>query len=142
MTGRVEGIDALLRTFQRLTNSVPEAVQQQALEEGAEIIAREARRLVPVGSGNLRDSIVVSGRALGGAFKMDNSIEGGGVTVYVGPRTGGGGPDGFYGHMVEFGTINMAAHPFMRPAIDNTRAEVQRRIGDELWAPIEKAARG
>lgn len=141
MTDRVEGLDALLRTFQRLTNSVPESVQRRALEEGAEIIANEARRLVPVDSGNLRDSIAVSDRPLGGAFKMDRTLEGGGVTVYVGP-TRGGDPDGYYGHMVEFGTIAMAAHPFMRPAFDNTRAEVQRRIGDELWAPIERAAKG
>jgi len=42
--------------------------------------------------------------------------------------------------MVEFGTIHMAAHPFMRPALDDTREEVQRAIGQSLWADIKKAA--
>jgi HK97 gp10 family phage protein len=38
----------------------------------------------------------------------------GGMTVYVGPAS----PDGFYGHMIEFGTVNAPAYPFMRPAFD------------------------
>lgn len=137
----VEGLPALLRAFQRITNSVPDDVQRRALREGGKIVADMARSLVHVRSGNLRDSIIVSDRALGGAFKMDTSIEGGGISVLVGPRSGGS-PNGFYGHMEEFGTIDTPAHPFMTPAFDYTRAEVQQRIGDGLWEPIRRAAKG
>lgn len=142
MSEKVEGLDKVLRALQRISNSVPEAVQIRALKEAGEIVAAEARLLVPVASGNLRDSIIVSDRGLGGAFSMDSELEGGGVKVFIGPRTGRGGPDGFYGHMVEFGTINMPAQPFMRPAFDRTRSAVQKRLGDALWEPIEKAAKG
>lgn len=124
----------------RLTNSVPEHLQKQVLHDAAKIVADEARRLVPIDSGNLRDSITVSETAFGGAFKMNMALESAGLKVFIGPSTGGS-PDGFYGHMVEFGTVHMTAQPFMRPAFDHTRAEVQKRLGDDLRAAVIAAAK-
>lgn len=118
------------------------APQKKALADAAEIIADEARMLVPVDSGNLRDSITVSDVRLGGAFKMDSTLGADGVQVFVGPRTGGGSPDGFYGHMVEFGTVKMAAQPFMRPAFDHTQGQVRSRLANELEKQVYKAAKG
>lgn len=132
MRVKLTGLKALQQTIQRIANAVPEHVQRQALLNAGEIVADEAKRLVSVRTGNLRDSILVSDQGVGGA------LEGGGITVFIGPATG----DGFYGHMVEFGTVHMAAEPFMRPAFDNTRAEVQQRLGDDLWRPLELAAEG
>lgn len=51
------------------------------------------------------------------------------VTVVVGPRTKGrfgGVRSGFYGMFLEFGTKNIKARPFMRPAWDAKKSEVIR----------------
>jgi len=99
------------------------------------VIAAEARRLAPVDSGTLRDSIGVAATAANGGGL---AIGRGGVAVYVGPR----GADAFYAHMVEFGTVDMAAHPFMRPAFDNVGREASRVIAETLGREIERAAKG
>lgn len=139
MAVKLSGFRELDRTLHNIGQSVKDG-QRAAVMKAAEIVADEARRLVPVLTGNLRDSIVVSERQLGGAFSMDRRVRGVSHSVYVGPRTGGP-HDGFYGHMVEFGTVNAAAHPFMRPAFDNTRGEVLKLISEQFWDSIVKGAR-
>lgn len=141
-TVRIDGLENLDRKLAKLAKALPETVQKAALAEGGEIIASEARLLVPVDSGNLRDSITVSDERLGGAFKMDSGLGSRSVQVFIGPRTRGGRPDGFYGHMVEFGTVKMAAQPFMRPAFDSTEGQVRSRIASELQMQVSKAIKG
>lgn len=129
------------RTFDRLIAAAGPAERLAAAMAGAEVVADEARRLVPLLSGNLRDSIIVSARAIGGSAGSATVALGGGVTtVFVGPSSGGSA-DGFYGHMIEFGTFTAAAHPFMTPAIENKRGEAQRVMLDHLWSGIVRAAR-
>lgn len=111
----------------------------RALRAGGEIIADEARRLVPIDSGELRESIQVGGDGLNSSRQ---EVRQGRAVISVGPRQGPGYPDGFYAHMVEFGTVKMAAEPFMRPAVDNTRDEVDEAIADVLAGEIVKQARG
>lgn len=130
------GVREMDQRFDRIEKSVRRR-QTQIAEQAAEIVAEEARRLVPVLTGELRDSIIVSATRLGGAFKMDMRTDGV-VRFYVGPKKGGGHPDGFYGHMVEFGTINAGPHPFMRPAFDNTRGQVLKFMAAETWKSIVK----
>jgi len=119
----VSGFKLLDRQLAKLGTGFGSNSMRNALHDAAELVAAEAKRLVPVRSGNLRDSIIVS-------FKPANfaQIEGRGLglTIYVGPEQGKGTPhNGFYGHMVEFGTIHSAAHPFMRPAVANTRPQAE-----------------
>lgn len=129
------------RTFDRLIVAAGPAERLAAAFAGAEIVADEARRLVPVLSGNLRDSIIVSARPIGGSAGAATVALGGGITVvFVGPSTSESA-DGFYGHMIEFGTFKAAAHPFMTPAIENKRGAAQRVMFDRLWRGIVHAAR-
>jgi len=131
MKFRISGLREIEQALRRIARATPEAVQREALHDAGEIVAERARSLVPVRSGNLRDSIAVADEGQSGVLSQ------GGVEVFVGPQA-----DGFYGHFVEFGTVNMAAEPFMRPAFDATRDEVMDRLGGDLWRPIEKAAKG
>lgn len=128
------GFAAMDRKLVAIRDAVSPEARHRSLLAGAEIVQVEAKRLVPVLTGNLRDSIIIS---------FDGGLNGAAVSqrrffssVYIGPSK----QDGFYGHMVEFGTFNMAAHPFMRPALDNTRDEVRRAMGHSLWVDIKKAA--
>jgi HK97 gp10 family phage protein len=84
-----------------------------ALLAGAEQIAQDARGRVPVESGSLRDAIHV-----------DSDHDGHLVVA--------GDNDVFYGHFVEFGTSNNAAHPFLIPATESNRDNVIELVAGAL----------
>lgn len=44
----------------------------------------------------------------------------------------------FWAKMVEFGTVKMAAQPFVRPAVDAEEVATVRIIGDDLGQRIER----
>jgi HK97 gp10 family phage protein len=83
--------------------------------KGVEIIADEARRLVPVDTGELQDSIEVI-------------VEGNTVSLVAGTD---------HALPVEFGTIKMAAQPYMRPALDTKESEALQAIVDDLNKQIK-----
>lgn len=139
MTVRVEGTDAIKKKLRQLINTTRRSVVTAALEAGGEVIAEEARRLVSVRTGNLRESIGVSP---GGLNYSALSLSKGGITVQIGPRQGHGEPhDGFYGHMVEFGTVKMAPQPFMRPAFDSMAGEAMQVVIEHLSGEFQRLAR-
>jgi HK97 gp10 family phage protein len=91
----------------------------EAVVEGAEIVADDARQRVPYVTGRLQKAIHLEE----GDFPWE-------VYVVAGDR------DAFYGAMVEHGgAVNRAPHPFMVPALEQNRARIQRLVGDA----IEKA---
>lgn len=138
MTMRVEGMDDIIAKVRRLINTTRPAVVTAALEAGGEVIAEEARRLVPVRTGNLRESI---GVATGGLNYSALSLSKAGISVEIGPRQGRDEPhDGFYGHMVEFGTFKMAPQPFMRPAFDTTVDEAMQVVIEHLGGEFHRLA--
>lgn len=122
------------RKLVAIRDAVSPDARERSLMAGAKIVQAEAKRLVPVLTGNLQDSIIISfdGGLNSSAVSQRRFFS----TVYIGPSR----REGFYGHMVEFGTSHSAAHPFMRPALDNSREEVRRAMGHSLWAEIKKAA--
>lgn len=128
------GLAAMDRKLVAICDAVSPQARERSLLAGAEIVQAEAKRLVPVLTGNLQDSIIISFN--GGLNSSAVSQRRFFSTVYIGPSR----REGFYGHMVEFGTSHSAAHPFMRPALDNSREEVRRAMGHSLWADIKKAA--
>lgn len=96
-----------------------------------EPIAETARRLVPVDSGDLRETITVSYE-----FK---TAEKDGRAVYVGPIASGvtsGFNHVFYAHFIEYGTVLQRAQPFMAPAvhqhIDLVFEVLGKRIGEDM----------
>jgi len=42
-------------------------------------------------------------------------------------------------HLQEFGTVHHGMQPFARPAWDQDRAALLRRLGEQMWAEVEKA---
>lgn len=138
--GTMSGFAELDARLAKLPTAMRPEIVTPALMAGGEVIAEEARVLVPVRSGNLRDSITVGTEPL-------NSAAGGltalGETVNVGPAQGKDAEhDGFYGHMIEFGTKHAAAEPFMRPAFDSKKDEAFEVIADRICAEIDRIAKG
>lgn len=90
----VKGLSDLQKFLDQLPPKIERNVLRGALRAGARVIMAEAKRLVPVRMGDLRDSLRVTTRARGG--KVTATVNAGGKTKR--------GADVFYAHMVEFGT--------------------------------------
>lgn len=134
---RSEGGAEITRNLQKLRAAVRGQMIEEALLAGGEVIADEARRLVPVDKGNLRDSITVSTQALNYSAQ---SMGRAGEVVFIGPAHGRSlQHDGFYGHMVEFGTYRTVPEPFIRPAYDSKRREAVRIVGEHLSNALVRA---
>ena len=113
----IQGYDELLKQFAKIEN----LNWVQAEQKGMEVVAEEARAIVPVDTGALQSTIRVE-------------------TVGEEVQLVAGG-DGFdYSLYVEFGTVKMAAQPSMRPAIDNKEREMLKVIAADLEAKMRKIA--
>jgi len=86
------------------------AAFSDAVKESAQQVRENARRTVPVDTGNLRDSITHRSK---GDMRRE---------VYVDTTTA------TYGHIVEFGSSGRPEHPFMGPAADMERAAFKQRV--------------
>ncbi len=118
---------------QKALEKLPGVLQQKvvvgASRAAAKVVADEAKENVPVRSGLLKKSISVR-------MVPKRKTEHGHVKFYVVPLSkvsfnskvtvnGQSGKlkgkvNAYYAHMVEFGTSKMAAHPFLRPAFENS----------------------
>lgn len=132
VTVKMEGLRELDAALGQFTESKRRAIGRVALDNAGEITAKAARALVPVDTGGLRESIDVSG-TLSKRQKAEHQkfAE---QERFIGPDSR---PQG---HLREFGGDGNAPQPFMRPAWDETKDAVLKRIGDELWVGIDKAA--
>jgi HK97 gp10 family phage protein len=76
-------------------------------EVAAGLIADRAKDRVPVASGKLRDAI-------------HTERVGNGEHAVVAGNT-----EAFYGHIVEYGSVNVPPHPFLIPAAEESRKEIE-----------------
>lgn len=81
--------------------------------EAARLIAKRAQEIAPVRTGYLRDHI--------------EAKEGQVVS------------EADYSQFVEFGTVHMEAQPFLRPAVDEHEAEIEREAAKAINAEIKEA---
>jgi len=153
----IEDVDRALRIIPKKLNK---KVLNSAYRKGATILIKDARSRLPVGeSQNLKKSIGTE------TVKADNDE----AAVRVGPRRKKKKPSmqGWHSHLVEYGTKSrspvdkkklvfrnkqgkrifvdsvapMKAQPFMRPAIDATKSQVQEKIRIEIGNVLEKELR-
>ena len=121
---QLTGIEDAIAALRRAVAPVNDKRIGENAAAALEPIAEEARRLVPVESGDLRDSIAVSTEVAGyGAASR---------TVYVGPLRAGGSSDVFYAHFIEFGTATQRAQPFLAPAVFKYRELVFEVLGVKI----------
>lgn len=124
----VQGIDRLRRA---LVDELPKEVRAQleiAMTEGANLIAAGARLRVPVDLGKLRDTIRVSNiyTSRRGALV---------IRISAGERT----PKGYNtARLIEFGTVDTPAQPFMLPSQRANRKRAERRMRKAMVDAIRK----
>ena len=135
MTLRVEGGERLARTLNELPTRVGKSVLREALRTASAPIVRariEANAPIDPGAPDLRNQIVVStGRARSGPE----------AAIVVGPSTAhrADQPKRRYdrqGIYLEFGTSEMPMQAFMRPAFDQSRAQMVVALSGALWRSL------
>lgn len=106
-----------------------------AMHGAAERIVARAKAKCPVDTGRLRDSIRIFPKSVPG-----------GRGVSIGTSEGHLGSDVHYAFFVEYGTSKMAAHPFLRPALDEEQFEwISQQVKqglEDLWDVSKSAAIG
>lgn len=148
---KVTGLVELGRRMRELSDDIQKKVSYQAVAAGARVIKANAISRAPISDqphqlgakkgqvvqpGNLRRNIIIK-RIPQGQSEHD-------AEYIVGVRHGKGvAPhDAFYFRFVEFGTVNMPAQPFLRPAFDSQKQVAVNKMKDILRKRIEKAERG
>lgn len=130
VTFEVEGLKELQEGIEEMANYfganlVGRRAILPALREAGRIIQAAQQDLAPVDTGVLRDSIKVSARPTTENDKKSKYYQGETAAVFVGPRTRGANiPPGRKTQMgdqilaMEFGTAEVAAHPFIRTSLE------------------------
>lgn len=139
MATRVLNVDRLKRKLALIPKEA-EIKIRVALIDGAEEIVAFAKRLVPVDSGKLRDSI---------GWQWGDEAPEGAIVLATAKRQGlslvvfAGNSKAFYARWVEFGTVKTRAQPFFFPAYRSLRNGVKRKISAVVRRSLrEIASRG
>ena len=139
VTVKVEGLSDLGARMKGLSEDMNKRIARAATAAGAVVIRGAAQQKVAVDTGNLKKNIIVKRIPAGEAQLTSEHI----VTVRQGKLTakqkGSGLQDAFYGRFVEYGTVKMAARPFLRPAYDENKERAVQAIKDRIAARLKKA---
>ncbi|SFB82300.1 HK97-gp10 family putative phage morphogenesis protein [Tropicimonas isoalkanivorans] len=134
--------DGGLSKFQKRMNAIPKEVREAvkpALMKSAEETAAAMRTLAPVDSGDLRDSIAVTGP---GQATPPYSQPGGSYTV---PENAvsitAGNTDVRYAHLAEYGTKDTAAQAYFWPGFRLHRKRSLNRIKRAISKAVREAGK-
>lgn len=139
------GDKELARQLARLEDAVRGKMLLRALVSGALLVSNEAKTNAPFLSGNLRRSIHIGGEGVGGETTGTD----------IGGQTSGKdfaevqvGTNVEYAARQEFGfsgadslgrVYHQPARPYLRPALESTRGEVQTEIVGAVRALLRRA---
>ena len=121
----IQGLKELSKNVEKLSKSFARTTLRTALRNAASPVRKEARALVPVGTGDLKGAI----RA-----KVTVTKAGDGYADVGFDR------DEFHGLFVELGTSQQRARPFLRPALEEgyRSGKIQAAFTDALNNTIRK----
>jgi HK97 gp10 family phage protein len=125
----IKGAAAMERLLKQLGPEVASKIGDQSLRAAAKPIIAEAKRLVPVRTGKLRDSLTV---VIERKRKDDDTR-----LAVIGFKK----PTSRIAHLIEFGTSKMPAHPFLRPALDSKADEALQEMGKVMARGITREAK-
>jgi HK97 gp10 family phage protein len=157
-TFEIEGLKELDAALGELGKATARNVMMRALTKSAEPIRDAAKSMAPRDKGTLAQSITISAKSVSRAGKKafaeamkSGSSKGDAQAAAKAANKGAKGKDTFsqvfvgpsggvrHGYFNEFGTENMAAQPFMRPAFDVGAPQSLASLKTDLAAEIEKA---
>lgn len=130
---KVQGLRELEKALNELSMSQAKGVLRRVGRKALQPFDESWRAKAPVDEGNLRGGGGVGSnlsRRERRNHKRESTVE-----VFAGPS---GDPAAA---QQEFGNDHHPAHPFMRPAWDETKDDVLKIVQDELAVEIDKAAK-
>lgn len=135
---RVEGFSELDNALKELPKATGKNALRRAARKALEPVMEAARSMAPVDDGTLRNSLKVATKLSKRQASIHRKMvrdDKASVEVYAGasalPQA----------HLSEFGTVNQAPQPFLRPAWDQNKDKVLDVMKTELGNEIEKAAK-
>lgn len=131
--GTIIGDKELIANLELIRKNVRRTVVKSAMRKGAAVVAKNARKKIKKRSGMLAKAI------RSGATRNENG------RIYVNPKVIGeyGGKKVWpvkYAHLVEFGTREAEAHPFFRPALEESKQEAFAAVEKEAVRKFNKLA--
>jgi len=139
------GMDELERTFQRL-GKVPQTVATKSARAGATIAHKAAKTNAPEDTGQLKSGIILKRerRTKPGKAVYDVEMDPAMNDVFV--KISKDGKRSYYPASQEYGflTVNggyVPGYHFLRRAITDNAAEIERKIMDVTAQEVEKALR-
>lgn len=143
---RVEGLAELRKALLELPVELHKGPLRAAVSAGAKVVQDKAIALAPEGeTGTLKRSIYRTRSRQGSSAVQETAI----VGVRSGKKfaekqkkdgTTTKSRDAFYWRFLEFGTWDIKAGPFMRPAFDTTKAQQLEAIREKLASSIQRIA--
>ena len=116
----LENQDIVSKSLAKLAEAIDEKATLDVMQTAANNLAENVRTAAPLGpTGNLKKGIVAK------VFKEQRK---GDPSSFVGIDYG----IAPHAHLVEFGTVKAAPHPFFRHTIDTSKESVRRDISDGL----------
>lgn len=130
LTVKFQGARELEKAMMELKTATAKRVARKVLKNALEPVRDRAEALAPEAEGDLAASISISSKA------RRRRQQQGRVEVYVGVPTS----QGQVGSNQEYGNINHAAQPFMRPAWQPLRFKVLDDVGTNMMIEVKKSA--
>ena len=121
---KVSGVQETIGRITRIQDRIPR-IAATSLLVGAEVVSSRAKELCPVITGNLMRSIhpeLVSNTQVLADIQVGTDVE--------------------YGPFIELGTVHMAAEPYLRPALDQTKDQVQHDVASAFQTLIRGESSG
>ena len=135
----VEGLEELRKKMREVGPKLAKKGLRAATNAAAQTIKKEAKALAPIDSGKLaKKAIYVKRSRRGSSASRESYI----VGVRVGRKESEKNRDAYYWFMVEFGTMKMAAQPFLRPAFENKKHEAIEKFKSKLREKLNQLVPG
>jgi len=146
-TTTVHGLRELGEAMRELKAEVAKSIASSMTNAAAQVIKKAAvaniRSSPSVDTGSLRDSVIVkkiprSQTSLTSEHIV--TVRGRGKLIKRGKKKGQKQTEAPHAHLVEFGTVNMKAEPFLRPSFDHQKGKAVEAMKERGKARIELAA--
>jgi len=151
MTVKIRGMDKLLEQLDQLKAQLAVKALAAGARAAFKPVLDAAKRLAPRDTGELADSIklriekpnegdavIKVGLMIGKSTKVRQARA---AAAAFGESQGKKVPAARRWHFIELGTSHQAAHPFLRPALEQNQDEVLRILSDEIRKQIRKVAK-
>ena len=120
-----------IKFLEELPGKLDETAHQDAMRAAARVVAAEAKQLVPVRTGNLRDSIRVR--------SSPKKYKPGALVIASGSKKAG--TKGYHAKLVEYGTVKTKARPFLEPAARTTVAKQVKAAAKAAGKSFERVVK-